>query len=1068
MIINQYYNFYTNQVSNEVADELIARIDALSALNRNVSEFGSSKQFYAVRDKTKAKPELLRKFQEWRDRKIAYGEVRAFRKVSQCCNGKLAKDTEQAPFVVTVKYEETDGMVPSGFGDVSSVSSDRNSYGDIKYSVSEGLNKPSLYNNQPQAFLQSINVSNEGYAGVVQRVTIKMRVFTREAFEIIDKWFLRPGNEMLVKYGWSVPLTSMETSSDVIHAVIFNFNATLTDDMGWIVTVHGIAKGNLAVGLTLGSAAEETAALNNSQLTQQEQPDQNVIPYLTTILKDELSRIRVGFPGVQNSDNTPEYDRNVDLVENEKPYGIIYESDIFPHGIGRLKFSVDGSPQEQAVSQIPPTQIVNDKRKATTEEFDQWLEGFRRENPRFTQLESEFGKKSPQAFIKFYEGNFGLVEDNLVFSDVIFPDRANPSLIEEFVNKDIFYSKDGIPDELRTTLGGISNQQQNAKYAKTRPPVGPLRRKVLDIMYRELPDNRSEAQRAADTQEAELDRQLEEIRNQQGESGAVNITSDIDYRITDANSSTRYYICLGDLVYFFNEKVFKQAPELYTAVQLLVENQPTSYDPNIVSCLPTDVMFSNAKNLYGGMSAYGDYNKINYGFKYKKLAATNELVLAHGCDGVDFYPDGEFLSKDDMEKHQETWGLYLNENQGEKIAAFNIAHIWVSVDVISEVYSNALKDKALDPQYRTVFDFFEQIFSRIAQASANIIQLTLIPDSNQLYSNRGINSKTLDISNPLLTKTQLFRIVDVNFQPPHNLPYAPKSFDFKVNDVNATILRDVNVSLKLPSKLQTVAYTYGRAGMNEDIVDVQDDSGICESDYSKLIEKRNEILSKLSRCKNLVAENMSQKNIARLIDALGAYAANPVPVTDNRFDTSKSVSVHQGWLYNKLYPVELQFKLDGIAGFLYGNKVNILNALPSRYANSVYFTLTKIEHEIQNNDWVTTLTAIARLKNSHGLLQFPNIITQEGRKDLCEKVKQYDTTQIITPIDSTGGTEDNTQIEAIPGNTQPTSSITTTPSFSPEVLSAMQTASSMPTPMYNLWREQSNINQQRIIPSENN
>lgn len=1005
MIINQYYNFYTNQVSNEVADELIARIDALSALNRNVSEFGSSKQFYAVRDKTKAKPELLRKFQEWRDRKVAYGEVRAFRKVSQCCNGRLAKDTEQAPFVVTVKYDEETGIVPS----VSETESgNRSSYGDIKYSVSEGLNKPSLYNGQPQAFLQSINVSNEGYAGVVQRVTIKMRVFTREAFEIIDKWFLRPGNEMLVKYGWSVPLTSMETSSDVIHAVIFNFNATLTDDMGWIVTVHGIAKGNLAVGLTLGSAAEETAALNNSQLTQQEQPDQNVIPYLTTILKDELSRIRVGFPGVQNSDNTSEYDRNVDLVENEKPYGIVYESDIFPHGIGRLKFSVDGSPQEQAASQIPPTQNVNDKRKATDEELDRWLVGFRLANQRFKQLEETFGQKSPQAFIKFYEGNFGLVEDNLVFSDVLFPERTNPSLIEEFVNKDIFYSKSGIPDELRTALGGISNQQQlNAQYAKTRPPVGPLRRKVLDIMYRELPDNRSEAQRAADAQEAELDRQLEEIQNQQGEPGAVTITSDIDYRITDANSSARYYICLGDLVYFFNEKVFKQAPELYTAVQLLVENQPTSYDPNIVSCLPTDVMFSNAKNLYGGMSAYGDSNKINYGFKYKKLAATNELVLAHGCDGVDFYPDGEFLSKDDMEKHQETWGLYLNENQGEKIAAFNIAHIWVSVDVISEVYSNALKDKALDPQYRTVFDFFEQIFSRIAQASANIIQLTLIPDSNQLYSNRGINSKALDITNPLLTKTQLFRIVDVNFQPPHNLPYAPKSFDFKVNDVNATILRDVNVSLKLPSKLQTVAYTYGRAGMNEDIVDVQDDAGICESDYSKLIEKRNEILSKLYRCKNLVAENMSQENIARLIDALGAYAANPVPTTDNKFDTSKSVSVHQGWLYNKLYPVELQFKLDGIAGFLYGNKVNILNALPSRYTNSVYFTLTKIEHEIQNNDWVTTLTAIARLKNSHGLLQFPNIITQEGRKDLCEKVKQYDLTQTpnvvseITEFEST-------------------------------------------------------------------
>ena len=71
MIINQYYNFYTNEVSKEVADELIARMDALSALNRNVSSFGSSKQFFAVKNRQDAKPELLRRFQEWQNKRIS-------------------------------------------------------------------------------------------------------------------------------------------------------------------------------------------------------------------------------------------------------------------------------------------------------------------------------------------------------------------------------------------------------------------------------------------------------------------------------------------------------------------------------------------------------------------------------------------------------------------------------------------------------------------------------------------------------------------------------------------------------------------------------------------------------------------------------------------------------------------------------------------------------------------------------------------------------------------------------------------------------------------------------------
>lgn len=1008
MIINEYYNLYTNEVSRPVADELIARMDALSALNRNVSEFGSSKQFFAVKNKTSAKPELLRKFQEWRDRKIAYGEVRAFRKVSQCCKGQLVKDTEEAPFIITVRYDDENGTVP-GTGDFGLES--RESYADIKYSTSEGLNKPSFYNGQPQAFLQSIRVSSEGYGGVVQRVTIRMRVFTREAFEVIDKWFLRPGNEMLVKFGWSVPLTSMDTSSEVIHAVIFNFNATLTDDIGWDITVHGIAKGNIAVGLALGAAAEETTALNNASATQQQNIDPNVIPNLTTILKDELNKIRIGFPGISESDASNVYDRSTDLDSDNKPYGIVYESDIFPHGIGRIKFAVDNTPQDSAIAPAANQPVVQsdplfEKRQATDDELNQWLDGFRKNNPKFVELEKQHGEKSAKAFVEFYSSNFGLVE-----SSRSWPPRSDAILTEKFIigrdptqtaagnqqtgaiaREEVFYKTASDVAFSRNADIAIENRLQlNQTYAAVRPPFGPLRRKILNIMYQELPDDRTEQQKQLELQ---IQQQEESNQQQQQEQQQEALPAGpyTDTRITDPQSTTRYFICLGDLVYFFNEKIFKQAPEFYNSVQMQVENEPTSYDPNLVSCLPTDVMFSNARNTQGGMSAYGGYNSINYGFKYKKVKANNELVTAFGCDGVDFYTGSVFNSKEDMVNHREDWGLYLKENRGEKIAAFNIAHIWISVDVVNEAYTFILKDRAIDPQYRTVFDFFEQLFSRIAQASAGAINLTLMPDNNQLYRDLKYGAKELSLGNPLLKKTQLFRIVDNNFQVPFNLPGAPRTFDFKVNDVNATILRDVNVSLKLPSKLQTVAYTYGRSGMNEDIVDIDDSndggSGICQKDYDKLVQKRDDILKKLYAAKNDVAKNMSANNLEKLMNALGQYVINPVPASSDAFDTSKAVSVHQGWLYSKLYPVELQFKLDGLAGFLYGNKVNILNALPSRYADRVYFTLIKIEHEVQDNDWVTILTAIARLKNSNGLVQFPKIVTTESRPDLCDQLPE--------------------------------------------------------------------------------
>lgn len=1129
MIINQYYNFYTNEVSGKVADELIARMEALSAVNRNVSSFGSSKQFFAVKNRNDAKPELLRRFQEWQHKKIAFAEVRAFRLIPYCCKGQLIKDREQAPFVVTIDYDNENGTVP-GSGD--GTSGEWESYGNIKYSVANKLNKPSVYNGQPQAFLQSVTISNEGYAGIVQRVTIKMRVFTREAFEIIDKWYLRPGNEMLVKYGWSVPLTSMETATDTIHAVIFNFNATLTDDMGWMVTVYGIAKGNLAVGLALGSAAEETVALNNNTgQTENDTGVDDVVPNLTTILKDEVNKIRRVFSGIEESDKTNIYDSSTDLDSDNRPYGVIYGSDIFPHGIGRVKFAVEKTPDEaglvpgqseNANSQSLADQIRDSKqhiiaqidsvREVSNEELENWVNSTLRKNSWFNSIENYYKqRKQPNVLRKslytFYgwSGNFGVVNLNKYTNDQfeyaktsagmralqeigeffsvsegaagdvkpeVWPPIDNLQIIEDFVigkndGSEVFAHEPGnlnnlqkavqdankyeggyagsMQDAARRNLQNATKQAQaNQQLLNYRPPKGALRRKILDEIYKEGTSRGTISARdpniakmweqmktslQAEKQAIDLSIQTaekaeqEKILIQQAVRDALPSTIYANARITDAQSTARYFICLGDLVYYFNEKVFKQAPELYNSVQLLVENQPTSYDPNIVSCIPMDVILSNARNNRGGMSSYGLYNSVNYGFKYKKtLKNPGDLQIATGCDGVDFFPHGEFNSFEDMDKHREDWGIYLNESNGEKVAAFNIAHIWVSVDVINQAYMDVLKGRAIDPQYRTIFDFFENIFSKIAQATAGATQLTLIPDNNQLYADKNVDSTKLSLENPLLKKTQLFRIVDNNFQVPHNIPGAPRSFDFKVNDVNATILRDVNISLKLPSKLQTVAYTYGRAGINEDIADIDDSSeggaGVCKKDFEKLKQKQEDVVAKLTIIKDEVGYNLSQDNLEKLITALGQYVTNPQPAASEALDTTKAVAVHQGWIYSKLYPVELQFKLDGISGFKYGNKVNVLNALPSRYADRIFFTLVKIEHEISNNDWITTLTGIARLKNSHGLLQFPKLIDSAGSKDLCEKIKETKQENVVSA--------NNANVATPTGSTAPQTSNTAT------------------------------------------
>lgn len=58
------------------------------------------------------------------------------------------------------------------------------------------------------------------------------------------------------------------------------------------------------------------------------------------------------------------------------------------------------------------------------------------------------------------------------------------------------------------------------------------------------------------------------------------------------------------------------------------------------------------------------------------------------------------------------------------------------------------------------------------------------------------------------------------------------------------------------------------------------------------------------------------------------------------------------------YPISLTVKLDGIEGFRYGNPITT-NWLPAGYNNeNCFFTILKISHTIENNDWSTELETI--------------------------------------------------------------------------------------------------------------
>ena len=66
------------------------------------------------------------------------------------------------------------------------------------------------------------------------------------------------------------------------------------------------------------------------------------------------------------------------------------------------------------------------------------------------------------------------------------------------------------------------------------------------------------------------------------------------------------------------------------------------------------------------------------------------------------------------------------------------------------------------------------------------------------------------------------------------------------------------------------------------------------------------------------------------------------------------------------FPLEFEVTLDGIEGFRFGDTL-ASNYLPARYLKTgggakVVFTVTEYTHKIADNDWTTTVKALARIR----------------------------------------------------------------------------------------------------------
>lgn len=61
------------------------------------------------------------------------------------------------------------------------------------------------------------------------------------------------------------------------------------------------------------------------------------------------------------------------------------------------------------------------------------------------------------------------------------------------------------------------------------------------------------------------------------------------------------------------------------------------------------------------------------------------------------------------------------------------------------------------------------------------------------------------------------------------------------------------------------------------------------------------------------------------------------------------------------YPIGLGLKVNGVSGVKFGQALEMVSLQATRWADNTAFTVTKVEHTIQGQDWTTDITTVARL-----------------------------------------------------------------------------------------------------------
>ena len=256
-------------------------------------------------------------------------------------------------------------------------------------------------------------------------------------------------------------------------------------------------------------------------------------------------------------------------------------------------------------------------------------------------------------------------------------------------------------------------------------------------------------------------------------------------------------------------------------------------------------------------------------------------------------------------------------------------------EYLREIEAESIKtDEKDSPPQLLVRSFIEKLLARIKSASCGIYNLSLISDPDA-------------DDNPDIGK-----LLIVNKREVVTDQIEPLIFDV-LKAGGDGITRELTLSGKVPKAIQSDAFTKGTGTT----IESNDANALAAIDQKAEPSPPTPNLSTalIAADKKAYTDDFNPEAFSGYKELYGQFIASQ--------DASKQVKDNK---IAAIYPLEMSITLNGVKGFKFGDLVTAKN-LPSIYRNAagglrLAFTVTKITHTVDNNDWKTSLTTTCRLQ----------------------------------------------------------------------------------------------------------